>query len=453
MIGAAVDPVRPFSRRGVCPALSAPMLTGDGFLSRIAFEADISPEDMTALCDLAERHGNGLIDITARGSLQFRGLTPESARALEKDVMALGLPLRQGLAVETSPLSGRDATEIAEGRAVADDIRNGAADFALHEKLAAKLSVVIDGGGCFSMAGLLADIRLKALVLDGQTFWQLLVGGPESRALNAGLVEPQLAAGVVLSLLHYLACKGPLARGRDLDLHMIRAVCGHRLTNWPMVRESAQTPSSPLGLIAVGNDLFAAGVVPAFGQIGSCDLSQICKSADASGIKALRPSFDHSLLFFGSRSACRGLLDTAAGIGFITTPDDARSSIAVCPGEPACASAFFPTRELADFAAQECAAVLDGSFTLHISGCGKGCAHPAPSLLALSGNADGLAFSISGRAGDPPDGILPFAQQKTALSRLARLYEKEHKPGENAASLFARLGKGKIGAALRQDDR
>ena len=97
--------------------------------------------------------------------------------------------------------------------------------------------------------------------------------------------------------------------------------------------------------------------------------------------------------------------------------------------------------------------MLDGSFTLHISGCGKGCAHPAASLLTFSGTVDGLAFSISGRACDPQDGILPLEQQRTALSRLARLYEKEHKPGENAANLIARLGREAIAAALRQDDR
>lgn len=130
------------------------------------------------------------------------------------------------------------------------------------------------------------------------------------------------------------------------------------------------------------------------------------------------------MLFFGSKSACDALLEAAGTSGFVTEAGDARSSIAVCPGAPGCASAFLPTHELAAFASRECASLLDGSFTLHISGCGKGCAHPAPSLLAFCGTADGLAFSVSGRAGDLPGGILPFAQQRTALSRLARLYEK-----------------------------
>ncbi|MGV2066117.1 precorrin-3B synthase [Agrobacterium sp. 22-226-1] len=449
---AAADPVQPFGRRGLCPALSAPMRTGDGFLSRIAFEADIDPRDIVVLCQLAERHGNGLIDITARGSMQFRGLTPESAGALEKDVLALDLPLRAGLAVETSPLAGRDDAEIANGGPLAEKIRKEAYRLALHEKLAAKMSVVIDGGGRLSMEDLLADIRLKAVSLDGRTVWRLLVGGPESRALNAGLVETDTAAGVVLSLLVYLVGEGPFARGRDLDHSTIKEICGDRLLDRVIV-DDARAAAAPLGLMITGKDRFAIAVAPAFGQIRGCDLSHLCEAAGTLGIKALRPAPNHSLLFFGSSSACGGLLEIARAAGFITTAGDARSSIAACPGAPGCASAFLPTHELAAFASKECASLLDGSFTLHISGCGKGCAHPAPSLLTFSGTADGLAFSISGRAGDLPDGILPFQQQRTALSRLARLYEKEHKPGENAATLFARLGKQAIGAALRQDNR
>ncbi|MGV1986684.1 precorrin-3B synthase [Agrobacterium sp. 22-221-1] len=449
---AVADPVQPFGRRGLCPALSAPMRTGDGFLSRIAFEADIDPRDMVVLCQLAERHGNGLIDITARGSLQFRGLTPESARALEKDVLALDLPLRAGLAVETSPLAGRDDAEIADGFPLAEEIRKEADRLVLHEQLAAKMSVVIDGGGRLSMEDFLADIRLKAVSLDGRTVWRLLVGGPESKSLNAGLVETDIAAGVVLSLLVYLAGEGPLARGRDLDHSTIKAICGDRLLDRVIV-DDARAAFASLGLMMTGKDRFAIAVAPAFGQIQAYDLSHLCERAGTLGITALRPAPNHSLLFFGSSSVCGGLLEIARAAGFITTAGDARSSIAACSGAPGCASAFLPTHELAAFASEECASLLDGSFTLHISGCGKGCAHPAPSLLTFSGTADGLAFSISGRAGDVPDGILPFQHQRTALSRLARLYEKEHKPGENAANFFARLGKRAIGAVLRQDDR
>ncbi len=92
--------------RGACPALDAPMLTGDGYLSRVALIETISPAQVIALCSLSVKHGNGMLDISARGNLQIRGLTSESAAKLEADVRALDLPLREGLAVEWSPLAG-----------------------------------------------------------------------------------------------------------------------------------------------------------------------------------------------------------------------------------------------------------------------------------------------------------------------------------------------------------
>jgi precorrin-3B synthase len=72
--------------------------------------------------------------------------------------------------------------------------------------------------------------------------------------------------------------------------------------------------------------------------------------------------------------------------------------------------------------------------------------------LAFHGRAEGLAFGLSARVGDPPTAILPIGTQKAALSRLAQLYEKEHKPGENARTFFSRLGSETVSALLQQDN-
>ena len=66
-------------RRGACPALSAPMQTGDGLLSRISLGEPIRPAELATICRLCEAHGNGVINISARGNLQVRGLTTETA--------------------------------------------------------------------------------------------------------------------------------------------------------------------------------------------------------------------------------------------------------------------------------------------------------------------------------------------------------------------------------------
>lgn len=443
--------IQPFSRRGVCPALSAPMQTGDGLLSRVAFVAALAPQDITRLCSLASLHGNGMIDITARGGLQFRGLMAESACALESDVLALELPLREGLAVETSPLGALDAFALADPEPIASRIRQHALTASLHEKLAAKMSVVIDGGGQLSMGELLADIRLKVVRCDGAVFWQLMLGGSESDALKAGVVLPEHAADTVIALLNYLAEQGPLSRGRNLDPDVVRAVCGVHLQERVIDRQE-DASRSPYGLIPLANGRWAVGVAPAFGQLEADELAKICVLAETLGFGTVKPALAHSLLLFGGKAQCETLLVAAKEQGFIVSDHDPRSSIAVCPGMPACASAYIATHDLAAFAATECASLLDGSFRLHVSGCAKGCAHPTPSLLSVFGSPQGVGVSISRRVSDVPDMVLPFEGQRGALKRLAQFYEKEHKPGENVRAFFSRLGTETVSAVLQQDD-
>ena len=439
-----------YTPRGICPALSAPMLTGDGYLSRVAFIESLTPRSIMQLCEAALRHGNGLLDITARGSLQFRGLSLETAWLLESDVSTFSLPLREGLAVEASPLGGMDFSEIADPNPIASRIRHQAAALNLADRLAPKMSVVVDGGGQLRMDGLLADIRLKAAGHRGNTVWQLFLGGTEDGALHAGFVTPDHAADVAVQILSFLAEKGWPVRGRDLDFSTVKRTCGDHLFQGE-VELSSLASISPYGLIALGSGLFAAGIAPAFGQVHAGDLVALCRYAEMLGIASVSFAPSHSLLFFGSQAACEALLKQAQVSGFIAAAADPRSSISVCSGAPACGSALLPTHELADFAARECADVLDGSFTLHISGCAKGCAHPAPSLIGLSGRAEGLALSVSARVCDDAAVIIDPTDQFAALSRIARLYQNKHKPGENARACLQRLGPVRIGAALLQD--
>ena len=450
--------VQPFSRRGACPALSAPMQTGDGLLSRVAFTAALSATDLDCLSALARRHGNGLLDITARGGLQLRGLTAESAAALERDVLALDLPLRQGLAVEMSPIAGLDSREIANPAPILGGISQRATALGLDTKLAAKMSVIVDGGGLVSMGGLLADIRLKAFLRDGGIVWLLMLGGAEDKALVAGSVQPHDAADCVIDLLLHLAQRGPDARGRDLDMATVHDVCGDRLLSAPpaalapSVYADAGRRADQRRLWSLTGGICVAVIAPAFGQITSDALSALCQRASDIGFQSIRPGPHHALYAVGLDDSCHALLYYAESAGFVVSDGDPRSSIAVCAGAPACASAFTPVQSLAEFAAKECRDMLDGSFTLHLSGCGKGCAHPAPALLAFSGMSDGLSFGYKAKVSAPSDAVLAGSQAQAGLSRLARLYEKEHKPGENARNLLVRLGKDKVIAALRQDE-
>lgn len=178
-------------QRGACPALSAPMMTGDGLLARIALIEAISPAQLADICRLALSHGNGMVDISARGNLQVRGLSETSAPHLDADVRGMNLPLREGIAVEVPPLAGMDGSEIADPRPLAQAIREGARDIT---GLAPKMAVVVDGGGVLRHSDLLADIRLVAM---GKHDWKLVLGGTE----DSGFVFNVLRETLVVSTL------------------------------------------------------------------------------------------------------------------------------------------------------------------------------------------------------------------------------------------------------------
>ena len=418
-------------RRGACPALSDPMLTGDGLLARVALADAITPLQLEALCRLAQAHGNGMIDVTARGNLQIRGLTQATAPLLDADVRALDLPLREGLAVETPPLSGLDPTEIANPRPLADAIRQGASGIL---GLAPKLSVVVDGGGQLRLSGLLADVRLVAVRADDGLRWKVLLGGTEGSGHVFNVLRETLAIEATLDLMHTLAMRGPKARGRDLT---------------PGLQANGAHPhtASPFGVFPLAQDLFAAGIGAAFGQARAEHLMALCDEAARLGITSVRPALDHALLFVGAKTAVEALQVFAAGHGFITAGEDPRSHIAACPGSPACASGTIAPHEIAAQAARDCAGLLDGSFKLHVSGCPKGCAHPQPAALSVTGSAQSVLLVDGGKAADPPFASIDFADTNATLRSLSDLVTSERRAGETAAACLARLGPARLAAA------
>src|SRR5690349_3088820 len=99
-------------RRGACPRLTAPMATGDGLLARLVPSGQtIGLDAFAALCAAALRHGNGIIEVTSRGSIQVRGLSAASAPGFAADVLPLDIDCGDAIPVLTHPLSGLDPHE------------------------------------------------------------------------------------------------------------------------------------------------------------------------------------------------------------------------------------------------------------------------------------------------------------------------------------------------------
>ncbi|RUU54244.1 precorrin-3B synthase, partial [Mesorhizobium sp. M7A.T.Ca.TU.009.01.1.1] len=139
---------------------------------------------------------------------------------------------------------------------------------------------------------------------------------------------------------------------------------------------------------------------------------------------------------------------TATALGFVTAPTDPRTRIAACPGTPACASGRIATREIAETIAAENADILD--FTLHISGCAKGCAHPGPTALAIVGGENGAGLVVNATAKALPAGYRPGYDAARGIGRVAAMIRSARYQGETAAACLTRLGPAGIAEAYRQ---
>jgi len=413
-------------RRGACPALSAPMQTGDGLLVRLNLaEGGMTPAQLQALCDLAARHGNGIVEVTARGSFQIRGLTAASAPLLEADVAALALSLREGVPVETSPLAGLDPDELADPRPLVRAIRAGTETAGLADRLGPKVSVVVDGGGSVDLSGILADVRLTARRGEDGIDWRVAIGGTAATARPVAMLDAAGAIAAALAVLEAVAALGTSGRARDLTLPpppepVLGPAFGQTRGAVPLPRfageepgpRTAATPVVPPfmgegnhaqrgeeGVVPLPDARLALAAALPFGSMEAGALAAFAQAAARHGVADIRLAPGRSLILLcPTPDAARGVAGEARRHGLILDADDPRRNIAACPGAPACASGRIATREIARRLAA--GGRLAGS--VHVSGCEKGCAHPAPADFVVAGTGAGIALIRRGRAADTP---------------------------------------------------
>lgn len=374
----------PISRRGACPSLDTPMQTGDGLLARVrVLNSQVTPSQLGTIAMLALKHGNGLIEITARGNLQARGLRHDSTLPFAQAVQAL-VSIARGLVVETPPLAGSDPQEIADPRPLAQALRLIAEPLA--DRLGPKVTVVVDGGGQVSLASLKSDVRLVA-VLPGQ--WSVSVGDAKSEILPEAQALEKAA-----SVLRQLADLGPTARAADLF-------------------DRAQTVSLPPTLPPIGSlhlrDGGALGIALPFGTMPAMAIKDLCTHAAAHGVSRFCLAPHHALIALG---ASGDFALHAEALGFLTALSDPRLRISACAGSQGCASGLIPARSIAAKLAYK---VPPGTH-LHVSGCAKGCAHPGPADTTFVGLPSGLGLVINGSAGDSPEALLQADQLESALA-------------------------------------
>ncbi|SEG80505.1 precorrin-3B synthase [Bosea lathyri] len=450
-------------RRGWCPSTLRPMETGDGWLVRLHPPgARLDPTQMRRIAALARQHGNGLVEISARGNLQIRGVKPQAHPALVASLLAeqlvdehdgqgpqrltlvsplagdgAGRPLsphpeerrrrvskdgpdgsgasgsilRDAISKEMAPQdegSGEriepvDAAALAE---VIEAVVRGIAD------LPAKTCVVVDDGGALSLDGFPADIRVQGIA------GKVAIGLPG--AIWLGPIEADAAADVTARLLaafaaHHRHALQTIRRLRDLPedaLAALVAASGLPRTHAPAPRPAAKRA----GLFTGHGGRFAAIIGLPFGRSDAATLDLLCAMAESFGDGDIRLSPWRGIAFRGlRRSDADALLGLGDELGLITDDDDPRLSVQACAGKPACLRAQTPTMADAALLAQAATKLLAGGLTMHVSGCVKSCAHPGPSALTLVGRDGHYDVVIDGTTRDAAFAELDLCEIMTRL--------------------------------------
>ena len=418
-------------RRGACPGLSVPMPSGDGLLARLRTTSTISLSAFAALCAAGRKFGNGVIEITGRGSIQIRGLTAASAPPFADAVTALAIAAEDGIPVHTNALAGLDVDEILDAGAIAADLRRALAYTSLPARLAPKVSVVIDGGGALGLDSLAADIRLCADLGDGAAVFHVCVAGNATTATDLGVVASADAVEAAQRLLEVIARHGRTARASDILAAGGVAPFTAALADLVVAPDhsGAHQPariSDPIGRHLLRDGSFALGVGLAFGHADATTLERLVRAAETAGAAGIRAAADRALLVVGQTAQTASTVAAEAErLGFVVRANDPRRYVVACAGAPICAAAHIAARALAPAVADAARTHLDSDFRIHISGCAKGCAHAGAASLTIVGRPDGCAIIADGSVHDSPVALAAAKELPLVIAGMMRDAKRE----------------------------
>lgn len=357
--------------KGWCPGALRPMESGDGLLVRVKPRGSVlTLAQASGLAEVADRLGNGHIDLTRRANLQIRGLgvsaLPGLHRVLDRlDLLDPDAAIEAARNIMVGPLAGPD------GRALASALGDAvAADRKLVAHLPAKFGWLVDASGPLSIVGERAEIALCALT--------------EGVALRVG--------GQWLGVM-------PHDKAVSLALAAARAhLDGHEMPTLGRLDIVPAPGRRTLGAVA---QLF--GVAAPFGRLEASQLQSLVALAAAAGASELRLSPWRALYVDAP-------IDGARELGLIVDDENPLLRIDACPGKPACRAASVDTRRDAHRLA-----TMGFSGSIHFSGCAKGCARSVPADLVLVGCEGRYGIVRNGTARDRPQQTIDADRLVAAL--------------------------------------
>ncbi len=360
-----------FAVMGWCPGALRPMMSGDGLVVRVRpLGGQLTQAQAMGIAMASQAHGNGLIDLSARGNVQLRGVTEPTHPPLIDDLRRLGLidddaqaEARRNVLVTPFADAATDDLAIKLGAALTDA-----------PNLPGKFGFAVDSGPAPVMQDIAADIRLERAADGG------LILRCDGADLGARVSEAEAPAQAV-ALAQWFVDAGGVTDGRGRMAALIRR------SVMPVGALVGTVPPAK-AVAAPGPGLVPQGALVgfAFGQMQATTFAALAALGD------LRVTPWRMLLIEQARKM-PDLPD------LIVTPDDPLRRVVACTGKPGCLQAHRAVRTLARSLAPQ---VPQGCL-LHVSGCAKGCANPGRADATLVATPQGLDLVLGGCAQDAPE--------------------------------------------------
>ncbi|MEM7699472.1 MAG: NirA family protein, partial [Verrucomicrobiota bacterium] len=205
----------------------------EGYMCRLRIPGGVVTSDqLTELASISDDIASGYLQITTRNNFQVRVIAPENTMELLTRIQRCGLHSRgaggDNLRNFTSnPSSGYDPYELIGVLPYVKELAHLVVNGTEFYNLPRKFNISFDSGGLIGVAEDTNDIGMRAIKVDGEVYFRILIGGitgHEEFAEDAGYIcRPENAVDVCLAITRIWMANGRRdSRGKSRLIYLLR---------------------------------------------------------------------------------------------------------------------------------------------------------------------------------------------------------------------------------------
>ncbi|MDQ1453471.1 MAG: hypothetical protein QOK38_3337 [Acidobacteriaceae bacterium] len=475
------------------------------FMLRIPVSNGIlSSAQLSAIAEIAQRHGRNLADITVRQAIQLHWLTIESLPEIIERLDSVGLSPRGACGdvvrnVTGCPLAGLAADQVFDASPVALAVARALAGNAEFYNLPRKFKISVTGCSSWCSYPEINDIGLSPVRRGREVGFSVRVGGGLSADPHLGVrldafVRPGQAVEVVTAIATIFREQQGLRESRDRarlkHLFLKEGWTAEKFLNELQIRlpfriepgvEEGVPPDVLRDHVGVHRqrqaDLYYVGAAVLRGRLTGDQLAAAAQLAERYGSGELRTTVMQNLLFVNvPKRNVNVLVAALAAIDLRVEGSHFWRGAIACTGAEFCKLAITETKGFARWLVEEMETRLpefDQQLKLHVTGCPNSCGQHWIADVGIEGKkikhngalVDAYYFCVGGSAGGdaaiarPVGYRCPATLVPESLERLLRGYLESRQTSESLRTFLTRqsndhlraLLAGEVTAAVERD--